>query len=85
MQVGAIPVLAGADHVVYDDLFEARDVTEGDWALHEREVWAASGPAQGAVFVVRGAVVPAAETLTRGTGKRARGVVGVEEREEVRS
>ena len=34
--------------------------------------------------MVRGSVVPAAETLTRGTGKRARRVVSVEEREEVR-
>ena len=31
--------------MVNDYLFEARDVAEGDWALHEREVWAAAGSA----------------------------------------
>lgn len=83
MQVGAIPVIAGADDMVDDDFLEARDVSESYGAFHEREDCTAAGAAQRAVFVIGRGVIPAAETLTSGTGKGAGWVVGVEQRQEV--
>lgn len=83
MQVGTISVIGGADDVMDDDFFEARNVAEGYWAFHQGESWAAARAAQGAVFVVGGSVIPAAETLASWAGKGAGWVVGVEQGQEV--
>lgn len=83
MQVGAIPVIAGADDMVDDDFLEAGDVAESYRAFHKGEDCTAAGAAQRAVFVIGRGVIPAAETLTGGTGKGAGWVMGVEQRQEV--
>lgn len=77
VQVRAVPLARVADDVVHDDLLQPGDVAEGYGPSHEREGGTAARGAQGAVFVVGGAVVPAAEALAGGTGEGAGRVVGV--------
>lgn len=69
--------------MVDDDFLEAGDVAESYRAFHKGEDCTAAGAAQRAVFVIGRGVIPAAETLTGGTGKGAGWVMGVEQRQEV--
>lgn len=84
MKVGAISIVGGANDVMDDNFFKARDIAEGHGTSHERESWTASRATQGAVLVVRRGVVPAAKTLTGGTGKGAGWMVCIEEGEKIR-
>lgn len=71
--------------MVDDYLFQAGDVAEGYGPAEEGEGRATFRGAEAPVLVVWRGVIPAAETLADGTGESARGVVGVEEGEEVGS
>lgn len=68
-----------ADEAVDGDFLECWDIAERDGTIKEAEGSGATGRAQGAVFVVRGGVIPGAEALRGGAGEGAGGVVGVVE------